>query len=236
MRLAASVLLLVGTTACSQQVYSPPAQTYALGPIRSLDDGRRALDLEASTHAQMWDPSIHAFDGRYRTGIGDNTELSVEGTAHAVAERGPSMANRTFYSGRAGIRTNPRKSGVSFFAGAGGGYAAAGGSFAAVDSGLSVGYDNCILVPVFQVSGFASQPLAPRPVDVTDDEYYTTDTPKFTLGSEMRGGLRLSLSPSACRAGEQVPWITLGAGVTTLADADSHAALMGAGLGFEIPL
>ncbi len=169
-------------------------------------------------------------------------EAEREGAANAVADNGPSMATRTFYSGRVGLRTNPQKSGVSFFAGAGGGYAAAGGGFAAVDSGLSLGFENCYVVPVFQVSGFISQPLDARPIDVTDDTtvngmtVYTTDTPQTTYGGVMRGGLRIGLSPSRCHAGEQIPWITVGTGITFLADSENSAALPGLGLGVQIPL
>jgi hypothetical protein len=155
---------------------------------------------------------------------------------YRVDDSGPSSADRTFYSGRAGLRVNPGKSGATFFAGAGGGYAAAGGGFASADSGIAIGYDNCTLVPVLQASAFISQPLDARPIDVSDGDNASTDTPERTVGVVVRGGLRLSLSPSRCRAGEQVPWVTLGLGSTTLADTEDSATLMGAGLGIQIPL
>jgi hypothetical protein len=206
-------------------------------PINALGGGQQALDLEASTHSQIFDPALNAFDGRYRTGVGDNTEVSLEGTAHAVEDSGPSTANRTFYSGRAGVRTNPSRGGATLFAGGGGGYAHSGGAFIAVDSGLAIGYENCYVTPILQASGFISQPLSPRPVDVSDDSKYRDyDTPSTTVGGVVRGGLRISMSPAGCHAGEQVPWITLGLGTTSLADHDSHATLFGAGLGISIPL
>ncbi|NVB83419.1 MAG: hypothetical protein HOV81_33915 [Kofleriaceae bacterium] len=231
-----TVPLLVVVAACSQRVYSPPSQTFALGGIRSLDYGQSALDLEVSSHSQIFDPAIVALDGRWHTGIGDNAEASVEGTAHRVDDNGPSMADRTFYSGRAGLRVNPGKSGATFFAGAGGGYAGAGGGFASADSGIAIGYDNCTVVPVLQGSAFISQPLDARPIDVSDGDSDRTDTPERTVGVVVRGGLRFSLSPSRCRAGEQVPWLTLGFGSTTVADTEDSATLMGAGLGIQIPL
>jgi hypothetical protein len=217
-------------------VYSPPSQTFALGGIRSLESGQNALDVEASTHSQIFDPAIVALGGRWHTGIGDNAEASVEGTAHRVDDEGPSTADRTFYSGRAGIRVNPGRGGAVLFAGAGGGFAGAGGGFASADSGIAIGIDNCTLVPVLQGSAFISQPLAARPIDVSDGSSDATDTPRRTIGVVLRGGLRLSLSPSRCRAGEQVPWITAGIGSTTLADIDDSATLIGLGLGIQIPL
>jgi hypothetical protein len=239
MRLVAAVVLAAvpALSACSQRVYSPPAQTFSVTPIHVLAPGQSAIDAEVSSHSQIFDPAVNAFDARYRTGVGANSEVTVEGTAHAVNDQGPSKADRTFYSGRAGVRTNPSKSGVTFFAGGGGGYGHSGGTFVAVDSGLAIGYENCYVTPVFQVSGFISQPLAPRPIDVSDDSKYVQyDTPATTVGGTMRGGLRVSLSPSRCHEGEQIPWITLGFGATSLADHDSHAGMFGAGFGVEFPL
>ena len=157
---------------CSQQVYSPPSQTFALGGIRSLEDGQSALASRGLSHSQIFDPAVLALDGRWHAGLGDNAEASIEGTAHRVDDTGPRQRPSVVLLGRAGIRTNPAKSGAVFFAGAGGGYAAAGGGFASADSGLAIGYDNCTVVPVMQASGFISQPLDARAIDVSDvDEH-----------------------------------------------------------------
>ena len=233
-----AVITVALLAACSQRVYSPPAQTFSVSPIYALAPGQRALDVEVSSHSEIFDPAIVAIDGRYRAGVGANTEVTVEGTAHGVDDQGPSMADRTFYTGRAGVRTNPQHGGATFFAGGGGGYAHAGGAFIAVDSGLALGYENCYVTPVLQASGFVSQPLAARPIDVTDssDDVPQYDTPATTVGGVVRGGIRIMLSPARCHLGEQVPVLTLGAGMTTLADHDSNAAMLGAGFGVEFPL
>jgi hypothetical protein len=233
MRIAAVMLL---ASACSQQVYSPPAQAFALSPVHALGDKHAALELEGSRHSEIFDPAIFVLDSRYRRGIGDNAEISLEGAVHGVEASGTSKAARDFYSGRAGISVSPDAGDARLFAGAGGGFAREGGQFVAVDSGFTIGVDNCVLVPTFTVAGFASQPINAKPIDVSDDEYYKTDTPAFTVGGVLRGGLRLSLSPSKCRAGEDVPWLSAGMGVTTLSDFDSNAALIHIGLGVEVPL
>lgn len=240
----ASVLLFVAVTtlvtlaACSQNVYSPPAQTFAVTPIHVLAPDQKAVDAEVSSHSEIFGPSINAFDARYRTGVGANTEVSVEGAAHVIDDRGPSMADRSFYSGRVGARVNPAKGGVTFFAGGGGGHGNAGGEFVSADAGMAFGFENCYVVPIFQVSGFVSQPLDPHPIDVSDetDMPREFDTPSTTVGGTMRGGLRVSLSPARCHQGEQIPWITLGLGMTSVSDHDSHDVLMGAGVGVEFPL
>ena len=235
MRLAAVALLLAA--ACSQRVYSPPSQLFAVTPIAALPEAKQALDIDLSSHADIFDPALHAGAGRLRHGLGDNTEASVEGTVAALADNGPSTANRSLYTGRAGIRTNPGAGAITFFAGAGGGYAPSGGTFAALDAGVVVGIPNCTFVPTFQASGYVSEPLDPRPIDVTDDARYPEyDTPTRTVGGVLRGGVRISLAPSLCRRGEQAPWLVAGVGVTKMMDADSEASIPGAGIGIEIPL
>ncbi|HEY5946406.1 MAG TPA: hypothetical protein VIV40_12975 [Kofleriaceae bacterium] len=231
------VVVLLVAAGCSQKVYAPPSQLFAVTPIAALPETQQALDIDVSRHAQIFDPPVDAADGRLRVGLGNDTEASIEGTAAAVTDSGTSNASRTFYTGRAGVRTNPDRGAFTFFAGAGGGYAAAGGSFISADGGLAVGYVNCVLVPTAQASAYVSKPIDPQPIDVTTDEKHPTyDTPSTTLGGVLRVGVRVSLSPAACRRGEQSAWLVGGVGVTKMVDQDSDAAIPGVGLGIEIPL
>jgi hypothetical protein len=230
-------VLALAATGCSQKVYSPPSQLYAVSPIAALPETQQALEIDVSRHAQIFDPPLDVGAARMRFGVGENTEMSIEGNAAALRTDAPSTATRTLYTGRAGVRTNPGLGAFTFFAGAGGGFAPAGGTFAAADAGLAVGYQNCVLVPSFQASAYVSEPFDARPVDVTvDADEPTFDTPTRTVGGVLRAGLRLSLSPSACRRGEQVTWLTAGFGVTTMTDGDSDASIGGFGLGIEIPI
>jgi hypothetical protein len=232
--LAASLVTLV---ACSQHLYSPPTQAYQVAPVHTLDSSDRAVDIDASTHSQIFDPGFDAASGRLRAGIGNNAEVSLEGMGAMINSDTVSTANRNIYAGRGGFRINPDRGPVSFTAGLGGGYAPAAGGFAAVDGGVSVGFDNCYVVPVASASLFASQPLSARAVDVTvDSDKPMTSTPSRTAGATFRGGFRISLSPSSCHAGHQVPWITAGLDFTTLVDASSDAELLGLGAGLTVPL
>ena len=232
-----TIAIVIASTACSQQVYSPPSQAFSVSSLSALPQGRNALDLEVSRHAQIFDPAIQTGGLRLRTGVGDNTEVSAEGTAMIVADDqgGRSQAQRSIYAGRFGVRTNPKGGVSSLFAGLGGGFAPAGGRFAAVDAGFAIGYDNCVLVPILQGSGFLSEPFDARPIDVTVDKPQF-DTPQRTIGVTVRAALRFSLGPSACRRGEQVMWLTAGFGSTSLTDGDTSASLFGLGFGLEIPL
>ena len=226
-------------TACSQHVYSPPTQAFALQPIAALPQDRQAVDLEVSRSAQIFDPAIDAGTARLRSGVGNNTEISVEGTAFDVRDTGPSTANRTFYAGRAGMRFNPERGAFSLSAGVGGGYSSAAGMFAAIDAGAAVGYENCVVVPIAQVTGYASTPLGTaRSVDVTEDSDNPPvySTPQSTVGVEVRGGLRIALDRAACRLGQPASWLTAGAGLTTMVDSTANATLMTIGLGLTVPL
>jgi len=230
-------LLAIALTGCSHHVFSPPSQAFGLTGIRPLAQGQRALDVEVSRHAEIFDPAVFAGAGRLRTGIGDNAEVSVEGTLMQVADTGPSTADRSIYAGRAGVRSRPGNSPFAVFAGLGGGFAPAGGGFAAADAGIAVGWDNCVLVPMLQGSGLISRPLAPRPIDVTTDlDHPQTATPRPTYGLDVRAGLRISLTPFACRRGEPGMWLTGGLDITTLVDAEQSQTLGGVGFGLEIPL
>jgi len=234
---AALVLVLLAAAACSQHLYSPPTQAYQVAPVHALDRDQRAVDIDGSTHSQIFDPGYDAGSVRLRGGVGDETELSLEAMTAIINSNSVSTASRGVYAGRGGVRINPGHGAISFDAGIGGGFAPAAGTFAAIDGGISVGYDNCYVVPIASASLFASQPLEARAVDVTvDTDHPMTSTPSRTAGATFRGGLRVSLSPSACHAGHEAPWITAGFDVTTLVDATSHAQLMGLGAGLTFPL
>ncbi len=236
MKLAALSLIPLAA-GCSQHLYSPPTQTFALAPVHTLAAGDRAVDLEGSTHSQIFDPGYDAGSARLRAGIGDDAEVSLEGMNAFINGGGMSAANRNVYAARGGLRVAPGRGPLAFSAGIGGGYAPAAGGFAAIDGGVSLGYDNCYVVPIAAVSMFASQPLAARSVDVSvssDEVMYST--PHRTVGATLRGGLRISLSPARCHQGHEVPWLTAGMDFTTLVDAGSDAELLGVGAGISIPL
>jgi hypothetical protein len=125
------------------------------------------------------------------------------------------------------------------FGGIGGGYAPSGGSFVTADGGFSVGYVNCFVTPLASASAFVSNPIEARPVDVSEGDdpmAHLTSTARFTVGGVVRVGLRIAMSPSGCRAGRQIPWLTTGVDITTMVDRTSDATLGGLGLGLEIPL
>jgi hypothetical protein len=230
------LVVLVLVVACSQHVYSPPTQAYALDPIRALNAGGHAVDVDLSRHQAVFDPAIDAAAGRVRTGLGGDREMSVEGGVMVVEDHGQAQGDRKLYSGRIGYRENPGHGALSWFAGVGGGFSPSGGTFAAGDVGVAVGYENCLLVPVAQASTFLSVPLAAMPVDVTvDPKSPMTSVAQNTVGGTLRVGLRLSLGPAACRLGKPVPWLHAGLDITALTDGVKDIELGGIGIGFELP-
>ncbi len=222
---AITAIVLVG---CSHRVYSPPSQAFGLGPVTAISEGAQTVDVELASHAQIFDPALLSGAARLTHGVGRRTEVTGEGTAYSVE-------GRQIYAGRAGVRHSPGED-LALFAGAGGGYAPIAGGFTSLDAGLSVGIHNCVLVPVLQGSAFVSQPIAPRAVDVSDSDVMQTDTPATTFGATVRGGLRLSLTPSECRRGEPGTWLYAGFDVTGVKDHDSEDSLVGLGIGLSVPL
>ncbi|MFT3692141.1 MAG: hypothetical protein QM831_03305 [Kofleriaceae bacterium] len=240
MKLAA---LLIALSACSQHLYSPPTQAFALAPVNTLAPTDKALDVDLSTHSQIFDPGYDQGTGRLRYGITPTAELSIEGAA-ATVEGSIGPANHEVYSTRAGVRWQPSKGPLSLNAGFGGGFAPAAGTFAAVDAGAQIGYDNCYFVPLAAVSTFISQPLQAKAVDVGDDgvsvdgmppsEVYST--PHRTGGGTIRFGARIPMLHADCHAGKQVPTFTAGFDVTSVVDSTEHAEMMGVGIGITLPL
>ena len=155
-RIAAVTTLLLA--ACSQHVYAPPTQAFGIGPVTSLPSGGRSLDVEVASHSQLFDPDLASGAARYSESVGSRTDISVEGTAFSLASNGSSKADPNVYAGRLGVRHSPGPD-LAVFAGAGGGYAPAGGAFASADGGVTVGIDNCVIVPIAQLSGFVSEPI-----------------------------------------------------------------------------
>lgn len=232
-RIAAVTTLLLA--ACSQRVYSPPTQAFGVGPVTSLPSGGRSFDIEVAGHSQVFDPKLLSGAARYNESIARRTDVSVEGTMFRLASTGSSHEDPDVYAGRVGLRHSPGED-LALFAGTGGGYSPAGGSFVSADGGIGVGIDNCVVVPVAQVSGFISQPLDAHPIDVSEGDVMTTDTPSRTLGVTARGGVRVSLTPAACRRGETGTWVYAGLDYTAVTDTDTQDELFGIGLGLSVGL
>lgn len=236
MKTLAAVITVFALSACSHRVYSPPSQAFGIGPVHAMAPGQRTFDVEVASHSQIFDPAVRSAAGRYNHSVGNNTEVSAEGTLFGVEGAGSSPENRNFAAGRVGARNSPGED-AAVFAGVGGGYAPAGGPFATLDGGVTLGIHNCVLVPVVQLSGFVSQPLDPEPIDVTEQaNQMTYDTPSRTFGGQVRGGLRLSLDHDACRRGEASSWLYTGLDYTNIRDDDSSDEMFGLGLGLTVPL
>lgn len=231
------IVVLVTCAACSQHLYSPPTQAYTLAPVATLAPADKALDVDLSTHSQIFDPGYDQASGRLRYGITPAAELSIEGAA-ATIEGSIGPSNHEIYSSRAGVRWQPGKGPLSLNAGFGGGFAPAAGYFAAIDTGAQIGFDNCYFVPIAAVSTFVSQPLQAKAVAVgeTDTGMTTYSTPRRTAGGTVRFGARLPMLHADCRAGKSVPTVSVGIDLSSVVDASDHAEMLGVGIGVTVPL
>jgi hypothetical protein len=223
---------------CSQNVYSPPARPFPLESARTSGTGHTGVDVTASAHANLFGPSLVAMSVRGRQGVTEQIDVTVDGSAARVDEESVAGTERDIYFGRVGAKYNPDHSVIAFTAGAGGGYAPAGGAFVAGDLGVVIAFENCHFVPFVSLTGFASQPLAPRPIDVTtpDDDQRVMDTPSTTLGSFLTFGARVPLVPLRCKRRQPHPAIVFGMGRTTVQDRDARDELLSLGIGIDMDL
>jgi hypothetical protein len=115
-----------------------------------LPETKQALDIDVSRHAQIFDPPLDVGAARLRFGVADNTELTVEGNAAALrADDAASAAPRTLYTGAPACGRIPTKP-VHVLCRRRRWLRGCGRTFAAVDAGIAVGYQNCVLVPSFR--------------------------------------------------------------------------------------
>ena len=177
----------------------------SVAPVHALDTNDQAPSTSMARRTRRSSTRGSMRERRLRAGIGNDTELSLEGDVGDDQLQHVSTANARRVRGPRRHADQPRPRRGVVHRGHRRRLRARGRWFAAIDGGISVGYDNCYFVPVASASIFASQPLTARAVDVTvDSDKPMTSTPARTAGATFRRGFRVSLSPSACHARHQV--------------------------------
>jgi hypothetical protein len=168
-----------------------------------------------------------------RQGIAEAVEVGAD--AHFAKINGePADKELKPYLGilRVGAKWEFLKDFVALTAGAGGGLSDAG-LYIAPDLGLVVAFENPYAIPYATISGYVSQPVDPKPVDLsTEDEGVGTNiqTPEFTFGFTWAAGLRV---PLYLHTGLPVaPY--LGFGGTVLRDSKESAQMFGLTGGIDV--
>lgn len=153
----AGIAVLV--TGC--MVHTPPARGVPLETVAPVGEGRTGLQLEGATSPGL------ATSGalRVRHGVGEDTDLSVEGTAIRIppyTSSPPPDDRLDTWALRAGAKHRLARA-LAITGGAGAGIFP-GGPFVAPDGGLITSWDNGIVEPFASLRLSVSLPLASNKV------------------------------------------------------------------------
>lgn len=221
--------------ACNREVYSPPSQLFAMPAARALRQGETAASATAAHQGTLFDPSLDVAELGLRHGITD--EFDVEGSAgYAVVSGGEAAdLDPRLITGRVGVIANPKRGAFTFRGGVGGGHNPSVGNFAAVDVGVTAAYHNCVVTPAIGTSGFVSNPIDPKPVNVAPASATAADmrSPYTTVGWTMSSSLSVQLDRASCRQGRAGTTLSFGFNVSEVANGNGNSAWAGLGLRLE---
>ena len=191
------IAVSVSTPACQAHIFSPPARINLLESSATLKEGEQAAAVGGGGSGALFGFSATALAATYKKGVSDQFEVGVDGTfvavddSHAVANLDPYI-----WGGRVKAKWAPQKTKgfAAITAGIGGGYSIEGGGYVSPDLGFIAAFENPYLVPFVGVSGFISQPIASKTVDIShDDEDLGTrlERPQFTWGGYLNAGFKI---------------------------------------------
>jgi hypothetical protein len=228
-----TLTLALAAPACAYRVYSPPARSLPLEAPRPTAPGHTSVTGEAAVHSLLFGPTVSGGDLRVSRGTAHGA-VSVEGTVLSVSGDSAAKTTPIIAAARAGYRTGDRSFG--FGVGLGGGYSA-GGVFVSPDFTVTVGYENCYVVPFASLRSAVSLPLAPSAVDVSkreDGPGAHVLTPRLT--GMLTPGVGVTI-PIVRRCGQ---WpasraeLSLGVAWTILADGQQADTYFGVGSGVTV--
>lgn len=219
-------------SACTPHAFSPPGRTLPLETAAAIGAGNTGIQLEGGGSVELLGPGVVHGTARVRHGVGENTDLNVEGNfAYFVDGDDQIETHRGIYSGRFGLKHAFGEHFALTGGVAGGG--SAGGGFVSPDVGFIVSYENPYVVPFASGRLVLSQPLGARAVEFVDDGVAFMQAPQFSYGYALATGVRVPVGPIAQAAR---PAILLGFGWTHIFDGDEESVFMGLNLGFEVTL
>jgi hypothetical protein len=153
----------LGASACS--VFTPPTRPFPLETAATAGKGRTGEQLE---YANAWGLDANSAAMRVRHGIGDDTDLSLEGAAIVVApdSNSPHAGPLRIGTGRVGVKQRVTRW-LAVTGGLGGGLFA-DNAFLGPDLGAIASYENRYFIPFVAVRGATSVPLSPERVEFGD--------------------------------------------------------------------
>lgn len=235
LRFIATLALALLAAGCHNHVFSPPARTLPPEGVATLGQGRIGLAVEGGRHGEMMGVSTSTGSARFRAGLADQVDLSVENHVMHIEGASAGDTHPNIYAVRLGAKVQPANV-LAFTAGTGTG-ASEGGLSTSPDLGFIVGYPNPYAAPFFAARALMSIPLAPRTVDVTpagEPASSQTGEPKVTGGLGSVLGLRVPIPPGLEEVDGVGGSLLAGLGNTWLRDAEDEALIWGWSIGGEI--
>jgi len=242
-------VMLLSTSACSHQLYSPPARLVPLESARTVPAGTTNVTARTSMSAAVFDPALGVVSGGIKHGLTDHLELDGDVSYAHLFQSDEHEVDPNVAAARVGLKGSTSGHNLAWMAGVGGGLAPAAGAFVATDIGAIVSYQNCYAVPFLAGQAFMSLPAGAREVTFSNGD---RSKPVLTAGYGLGTGLEMPLTPARCRSGENVPRLQVGVsvnvfsrtkdddatrvkdGVTTNTDTTYGAIGLGVGLSFPL--
>jgi hypothetical protein len=190
-------------TGCTRVLMTPPSRTADFETPQVLARGEKSVTISGGVNEGIFYTGVIGGSVQGRMGLGDGREAGLDVSVLKVADRGSAIkdpARPWIYSVNGRIKANPAgaERWCSLFGGLGVGHSDPA-TFATLDGGFSLGWENRRLVPYFGAKGTLDVPLLSRAVDLNepDDERELDDyvqKPPVTLGGMAFAGLKLPIS------------------------------------------
>jgi hypothetical protein len=194
-----SFLIVLGASGCQRHLYSPPTQISVADGPAPIGKSNTQVSGQYLMGGAIFGPDIEGGSLRVRHGVTDRQDVSLTATAILIHEYGyDADTNRSLetyhpvFAGRLGTKWSPNTLQGHFALSAGLGMGGSkGGYYVSPDAGLLVGWTNRIVTPFYALSGFVSQPIAPKMVDLAEaGEAADLQRARFTYGFQQAVGLR----------------------------------------------
>lgn len=212
---------------CTAHVFSPPATGGSLETVKPLGESVVRVGARANSQSDGFGPKAKTFSAQFRRGFAQKFELGADLSLFHI--KGVEQADKDLspYVGtlRLGGKLEVLENYMAIQGGVGGGFSDAG-QFFSPDLGIILAVENPYLVPFVNVSGFVSQPINPKAIDVTiADQPIGSDIqePKFTYGILWSAGVRVPFEISE----GMILAPSVGFGGTYLVDSEETANLTG---------
>jgi hypothetical protein len=229
--LVATASTLVG---CNPHVYSPPTRIASMESSKPVAEGKTSGGVSVGSQGEVFGVRTASAVVKVRRGVTEHSEFGVDANFTVVDDsQAAADIDPNIWSARAGGKwaPEPLRDYISVIYGVGGGMSEAG-QFISPDVGLVVAFENRYVVPFASVDGFVSEPINPRPVDISskDDGLGTNiQTASRTWGATFAGGLKVPI-----QSGGSTVSPLLGLSRSVLTDGEANTDIVGASLGVDV--